>query len=589
MHNQATRVAIVGCGPFGLCAFERLHATASREDARQRFVVHVVDPHPPGVGVYAAELPEYLLLNTACGQIDLFASKISNPELAFASPRPSFFEWLQAEGYRVKEYALADGSVDSRPVRRSDYLPRRWLGRYLQAVFQTLVRTLPPNLELRVHARRAVRVVALARGERVLFEGGGHLDVDYAFLTLGHGDAPAEQSQLCELTDSGERAVSSALTLGTCTSTALAGFGLTAIDAIAHVTLGTGGRFVRRDGALHYVPSGREPRLFQFSRSGTAYRTRPHGSGAVERGIGETTSDACALRQLSRARGKLDFRAAILPFVLREMGTAFEAAREATEGRERFDASEEIFGECKSFANGAAYQEFLARSVIEDIDESRRGTAGSAKKAGIESLRGLRELIRDLVDFGGLTGESFRDFRRSFVPNVYRLIVGAPTQKMEEWLALRRAGLLCAPLGPRPRVTRAASGWTLDSTALKQGVSIEATRYLRGFAPGAPAVMERSSLVRALLDDGRVRPLDPSGALGCGLDLDASFHPVTRSGSARRLFVLGLLSEGARSFNLYVPSPGSRFRAFTDAQACVDEIVNARVRAETSAARRRAP
>jgi len=588
MPNEAIRVAIVGCGPWGLCALERLHATAARVQDRLELVVHVIDPGPPGAGVYTAALPEYLLLNTACGQIDSFASKILERTREFPLPRPSFFEWLTGEGYRVREYPLAGENPIWRPVRRSDFLPRRWLGRYLEMVFRTLRASLPPNLALHVHAKRAVRVTRLERGERVLLNDGAHLDVDYAFLTLGHGEAPEEQSGLRELTTSGESDPVAPLAPGA--PTALSGFGLTAIDTIAHLTLGTGGRFVRKDGALEYEPTGREPLLLQFSRSGASYRTRPHGSGDVERGVGETLLDPAPLRALSAARGKLDFRTAILPFVLREMTAQFDvvARRPVHASPEPFDAKLELFGEPQRFADEAAYGDVLARSVAGDIGDSRAGAAQSPRKSGLESLRGLREPIRELVDFGGLTSESFRDFRRTFVPNVYRSIVGPPTQKMEEWLALRRAGLIRTPFGPDPKLTRSSSGWRLHSTRLTRPVSMETERLLSGFAPPAHAVARRSVLLSALLADGRVRLLDPSGTLGCGLELDRAFHPLNGAGVERRLFVIGLLSEGSRSFNLYVPSPGSRFRAFSDAQACVDELIG-RAGGASNAAPGRAP
>lgn len=583
MPNEVIHVAIVGCGPWGLCALERLHATAARCQDWLKLVVHVIDPGPPGAGVYSAELPEYLLLNTACGQIDLFASKILNRDREFPLPRPSFFEWLTAEGYRVREYPLAGESEARRPVRRSDFLPRRWLGRYLQMVFRTLRESLPPNLDLHVHAKKAVRVAALERGERILLEDFTHLDTDYAFLTLGHGESPGQQSELRELTASGEQSVVGPLAPGA--PAALAGFGLTAIDSIAHLTLGTGGRFVRKDGRLAYEPTGREPLVLQFSRSGEAYRTRPHGSGDIERGVGETLLDSGPLRGLARERGKLDFRTKILPFVLREMRAHFDAvsSQRGERGSRSFDAHVELFGEAKSFDDEAAYDEFLARTIGEDIVASREGAAQNPRKAALESLRWLREPIRELADFGGLTRESFADFRRSFVPNVYRSIVGPPTQKLEEWAALRRAGLIRTPFGPDPRVKRGSKGWRFSSTRLTHGTALETERLLSGFAPAVDALSRRSALLAALLSDRRGRLLDPSGTLGCGLELDRGFHPVNAAGVERRLFVLGLLSEGARSFNLYVPSPGSRFRAFTDAQACVDELITRSAEAPNAA------
>ncbi len=44
------------------------------------------------------------------------------------------------------------------------------------------------------------------------------------------------------------------------------------------------------------------------------------------------------------------------------------------------------------------------------------------------------------------------------------------------------------------------------------------------------------------------------------------------AGRRDRIWVFGVLTEGIRYFNHYVPSPKSRIRAFVDVQTCVDRI-----------------
>lgn len=568
-----TAVAIVGCGPWGLGVLERLH-TAALLDERVRLVVHVVEPGPPGVGIYSEQLPEYLLLNTACGQVDLFASKILDPELQCGFARPAFFDWLVAHGYRVPQYRRADGVESYRNVDKGDFLPRRWLGRYLRMVFETLAGHLPPNLQLCVHPRRALDIAALPEGERILLDDGTHVHADYAFLTLGHGEHPMSHSELREMSSSGALATLEPESIEPDAAIGLAGFGLTAIDSITHLTVGRGGSFVQAEQGLAYVPSGREPRLQQFSRGGAPYATRPQGPDEMARRPGSLAHDDEGVRRLIRAHGNVDFRRDVLPLVLGEMTASFEHVSRVVDGQHGgFDAAGELFGSDEAFADSRAYEESLTARVSLDLHQSRRGTSRSPRKAGLESLREMREMVRTLVDFGGLTEESFADYRRCFVTNIYRLIVGPPVQKMEEWLALRRAGVVSAAVGPNPRVVPRAGGWTLRSTRLERGVSRETSRLLCGYASAAESVIQGSPLLKKLVAAGRVRALGPTGALGCGLELDARFHPRAHGATARRLFVLGLLSEGARSFNLYVPSPGSRLRAFTDADACVSEII----------------
>lgn len=84
-------IAIVGLGPWGVCALERIVTTA-RESSPfgARIAVHVIEPRLPGAGVYDPAQPDYLLLNNPCGQLSLYP-------FGEAGERPPYgiglFEW----------------------------------------------------------------------------------------------------------------------------------------------------------------------------------------------------------------------------------------------------------------------------------------------------------------------------------------------------------------------------------------------------------------------------------------------------------------------------------------------------------------
>ena len=65
-------MAIVGLGSWGLCVLERTVNRARQVGTPVR--VHVVEPGQLGGGVYAAEQPDFLVLNNACGQLSLYAA-----------------------------------------------------------------------------------------------------------------------------------------------------------------------------------------------------------------------------------------------------------------------------------------------------------------------------------------------------------------------------------------------------------------------------------------------------------------------------------------------------------------------------------
>src|ERR1700761_5600477 len=65
-------MAIVGLGSWGLCVMERTVSRARQVGTPMR--LHVVEPARLGGGVYAAEQPDFLVLNNACGQLSLYAA-----------------------------------------------------------------------------------------------------------------------------------------------------------------------------------------------------------------------------------------------------------------------------------------------------------------------------------------------------------------------------------------------------------------------------------------------------------------------------------------------------------------------------------
>ncbi len=75
---------------------ERLVDEARRHPLRTT-VLHVVEPGPPGGGMYSKSDPDYFVLNTPCGQHSMYPF----PELVEeGSLGRGFFEWASERGYR---------------------------------------------------------------------------------------------------------------------------------------------------------------------------------------------------------------------------------------------------------------------------------------------------------------------------------------------------------------------------------------------------------------------------------------------------------------------------------------------------------
>lgn len=65
------------------------------------------------------------------------------------------------------------------------------------------------------------------------------------------------------------------------------------------------------------------------------------------------------------------------------------------------------------------------------------------------------------------------------------------------------------------------------------------------------------------------------GAVAVGsIDLTPDSHPIDLDGRPQsRIWLFGVLTEGVRHFNQYIPSPRSRIRAVEDLGACLAEIL----------------
>ena len=178
------RIAIVGLGPWGVCALERVVTTARQDLAPgQDVAVHVIEPGTPGSGVYDVNQPDYLLLNNACGELSLYPFETEADQPCYAV---GLYDWAVARGYRwVGDRCVIDPT--GQPIERHHFLPRRLMGEYLQWFYRALLAGAPPGLHVVHHPTAAVDLVARRDGsEEVRLANGGTVVVDHVIVTSGH-------------------------------------------------------------------------------------------------------------------------------------------------------------------------------------------------------------------------------------------------------------------------------------------------------------------------------------------------------------------------------------------------------------------
>ncbi|WP_327157156.1 FAD/NAD(P)-binding protein [Streptomyces tubercidicus] len=617
-HRSA--LAVVGAGPRGTSVLERICASAAELAPGSRLTVHVIDPAPPGAGqVWRTAQPPELLMNTVASQVTLF----TDDSVECAGPirtGPSLYDWEGCD------------------VGPDDYPGRALYGRYLEWFFHRTVRTAREDVTVVTHPARAVRLAQAPDGSQSLTLDDGRTLHGLGAVVLAQGHLPtvadAEQRQLADyaaghglayLPPANPADLSADLeALAPGRPVLLRGLGLTFFDHMVLLTTARGGRFVRgTGGALTYLPSGREPRLYAGSRRGVPYHARgDNAKGAHGRHLPLLlTPDVIAAFRKRADAGELpDFLAEVWPLVAKEAEAVYYEALLARRGaggapgplcRERFRrrfldsahrspeeaAALDAFGIApaerwdwervsrphaeRSFTGRAAFREWLLDHLRQDAAHARQDNVSGPVKAALDVLRDLRNELRQIVDHGGLAGASRRDhLDRWYTPLNAFLSIGPPRRRIEEMTALIEAGVL-EVVGPRMTVRPGSAdghepGFTGYSPEVP-GSTVTAAALIEARLPEPDVRRAADPLLARLLAEGGARPHTVDGYESGGLDVSPSpYHLIGADGRRHpRRFAVGVPTEGVH----WVTAAGARPGVGSVTLADTDAVARAALRA----------
>ncbi|MDK7083995.1 FAD/NAD(P)-binding protein [Pseudoglutamicibacter cumminsii] len=379
------------------------------------------------------------------------------------------------------------------------------------------------------------------------------------------------------------------------------GMGLNFFDLMAEVTLSRGGRFEETGGpagqALKYIPSGKEPILIAGSRRGTPYRAKAAIPAFIPPGIElkfftyDRIVEAAEKGATGRLPGTVDFERHVWPLLNRDVIRTYynELAAAAPEVFEStpsvfLDELDEILAaptdigdevwvlklkdalaralpdrelfDIRALArpwsgHGAITAEAYRAATIEmlesDVAAASLGT-GSPLHMAIGALHAGRMIVKRLIAEGYIDERSVAaQVRGWFEPLVEGLASGPPLERIEQMVALVRAGII-EVLGPEPsytydaeaRLFRAVSPWV-------GGAEPEATWMVEAMMPANRVAITDSPLLRSMLASGLARPRvritdDGEQVPGSGLDVEGADHRVvgTSGAAADGVHVLGL-------------------------------------------------
>ncbi|MFF3111082.1 FAD/NAD(P)-binding protein [Kitasatospora sp. NPDC057904] len=567
MTSKHVSIAIVGGGPRGLSILERICGIP--QIPWESLSIHLIDPNHPGSGTHYPSQPNHLLMNTIAGQVTVFRTGDSSAPGQPASG-PGLAEWAG--------------------VPENTYLPRGVLGRYLAHSYRLLRRQAPDTIRVHEHRASAHTLRALRDRSWVLnLSDGAIVAADFVFLTTGHGtNHPTEEDQAVQQFVADHHRANPRLryvrncyplqkldTIEAGARVAVRGMGLSAIDAVASLTVGRGGRFVTgADGEPVYRPSGDEPRIHVYSRSGRVFSPRAVNQKTPADAHRPSVLTADELRNLRRTHGQLDFESHLLPLLRAEL----RAAAEAVGGPADLPEVDSLLrrpepGPPRTLG---AYQSDLVGFLATDERRAAEGNLKNPVKAAADALRDLRDELRLAVEHRGLTPASHQRFCRVYAPMLNAVAAGPPASRSREWRALFAAGVLHLGAGPgaTARLDPESAEFVLDS-ALQ---SSPPTRFdvLVG-ASVDPFLPEHdaSPLTRSLLSAGHARPFANGWFRPGGFDVDTAGRLIDAEGSVvPNICALGHITEGAHYFTNMLPAPGVDSRITADAAAAVQAMVD---------------
>ncbi|MDQ0794215.1 FAD/NAD(P)-binding protein [Streptomyces sp. B1I3] len=595
-----TTIAVVGGGPRAMSILERLAARAS--ESLEPVDIHLIDTVQVGCGqVWRTDQPDWYLMNTVAGEITAFSGP---PDAGPARPGagPSFAQWWDM--------------TDPGREHANDYAPRRLYGQYLLFLLDTIERALPSSVTLHRVVATVGDLCKEGEGYRVTLDDGREILADQAAIVTGHA-RPRLSGHLLELqrfaqshpglrfVPGGSAADMPLSDIAPRTKVGVIGMGLTFYDVVAALTVGRGGTFTESGDGLVYTPSGDEPFIVAGSRSGFP---QP-GRGRNQKPSGFAYRPVFFTEELVRAAAgdeRLDFHRHLLPrltaevdfvhftTVLRERSGAATADEFAARVRAGGGARVADLARCaadfglaglpgldfdtlalpfaaRTFADRATFDKELLAALDADVRESERGNVDSPLKAGLDILRSLRWIIRELADFGGLTPASHRDGLVDwYAPRSAFLAAGPPLVRLRETRALIEAGILRV-IGPRATyVADPAAGRFGVLSPQVPGASEAVDTIIDARIPAPDVRADTSPLTRMLLRRGLWSEFVNGGEFRTGgvAVTRSPFHPLGADGRPERgLYVLGIPTEYSRYFTQVVatgPTGWSEFMRDAD-------------------------
>ncbi|WP_258101893.1 FAD/NAD(P)-binding protein [Marinoscillum pacificum] len=464
------QIAIVGGGPKGLYALERLLANLSTVSLSFSCIIHLFEGHAQfGSGqVYRIDQEPFLIMNIRSKSINVWQYSEPSPVV---SHQYSFDEWRDYQGSNI---------IDS------DYPPRALVGSYLRWAYDKLIESVPQNVYIHEHHAEVVKLKSTNEGVLLIDSEPDEKQIlcDSVLLATGHPRRTLTKGELvikkCLKKFEDKHFVEFPYPLQTLDplndTVAIKGMGLTFIDVVLALTEGRGGQFIEGDSGMSYLASGNEPTtIYAFSRSGKWMHCR----GALDYSYQPVYFTRHAIDQLRKATGKLHLERDLVPLIFQEFRHAYYMTLfqkynfmpGCCDSYHDLIVAISIFSEAYPheplfnpqelleplMAPGFQRPEDIHRCQKERLKEIITMAEEGPELNPIASIGYVWTSIVDVFDdvyrFGGLSAKCQETFDQKYAPFIQRISYGPPLENMKKIYALVQASLLNLGIGACSDIT----------------------------------------------------------------------------------------------------------------------------------------
>lgn len=533
--NSVAKIAIVGLGPRGAVMLERVITWLQHNNMNnQGFSIILFDSNSLAGSLVYKTKSDNLLLNTMCSQVTLYSGETTK-EFGPTFTGPSLYEYYK----------------DTMEIESFDYLPRKLFYLYLKNfINQQLERLKVLNVEFKLIIQEITDLKKHDDYLKLISHTNEEFYAEKVILCTGHGTSKL-------LSHKNNKKISKILNpddlkqlIPPKEKVIIKGMGLVTFDIISELTEGLGGRFINKSGyGLKYIASGLEPKIYVYSRTGLPLSGKGY-KDTVTLPYNPKFFTVDNITNIINSKANLDFDRDFLPLLIDELTYKYEEI----EGSKTFNA-DKFFYPHKYIAkdNFQLFYKNTIYYILEDIKACKEGVFLNGKKAASEALRDLRDNLRLCVDQKKLLPQSHKRFLEHWNPIFNKICVGPPHFRIEQFLALIKAGVISLDIAYNPQTLACEN--TFFAEYCGEVKRIEANYFIDASIPDVEYVVGSSKLWLNLKN--KINLFHNGEYRTGGIDIDEYSRIKSASGNIFHdgLYAFGIPTEGNKYFTYVLPRP----------------------------------